>query len=98
MPHVVVPAARAARGDRKIISACGVFSSTMNTGGAGEPSEPTSRRGGWLRRRSGGRGLCLPSALDERQQVGVDGRGLGGGHAVREALVGLERPLPQELG
>src|SRR5437764_39208 len=25
-----------------IISACGVFSSTMNTGEAGEPSEPTS--------------------------------------------------------
>jgi hypothetical protein len=35
--------------------------------------------------------------LDELEQVGVDGLSLGGGHAVREAVVGLERPVLHEL-
>jgi len=35
------------------------------------------------------------SPLQERQEVGVDRLGVRGGHAVREALVGLERAVPQ---
>ena len=40
----------------------------------------------------------LPStslSLDERQQIGVDRLRLRGGHSVREALVGLQRPVLQ---
>jgi hypothetical protein len=36
---------------------------------------------------------CDPLTLDEGQQVGVDGRGFGGRHAMRKALVGLQRAL-----
>ncbi len=46
-------------------------------------------------------GVAQPLASDEIQQVGVDGLGLGRGHAVREALVGFERavlPVPVLLG
>jgi hypothetical protein len=32
---------------------------------------------------------CDPLTRDEGQQVGVDGRGLGGRHAMRKALVGF---------
>src|SRR5437879_4828147 len=42
--------------------------------------------------------MCGCLSLDERQEVCVDGRGLGERHAVREALVSLERALPQKLG
>src|ERR1700674_117328 len=37
------------------------------------------------------------SGSDESEQVGVDGLGLRGGHSVREALVGLQRPVLQQL-
>jgi hypothetical protein len=37
------------------------------------------------------------SGLDEGQQVSIDRRGLGGRHAVREAVVGLQRPVLHEL-
>src|SRR6516162_1333632 len=40
---------------------------------------------------------CDPLTLDEGQQVGVDGRGLGGRHAMRKALVGLQRAILQKL-
>ena len=42
-------------------------------------------------------GWVHASALEERQQVGVDRGSLGGRHAVREALVGLERAVLQQL-
>jgi hypothetical protein len=38
------------------------------------------------------------SRLQEGQQVGVDGLGLRGGHTVREAAVGLQRPVLEQLG
>jgi hypothetical protein len=38
------------------------------------------------------------SRLQEGQQVGVDGLGLRSGHAVREAVVGLQRPVLEKLG
>ena len=38
------------------------------------------------------------SALQPGQQVGVDGVGFGGGHAVGEARVGLQRPVLDQLG
>ena len=38
------------------------------------------------------------SEPDKREQVGVDRFRVGGRHAVREALVGLERSVFQELG
>ena len=43
--------------------------------------------------------LCgdLLTFLEECQQVGVNGFGLGGGHAVRKVLVALERAIPQQL-
>src|SRR5437016_3411702 len=37
------------------------------------------------------------SGLDERKQVGVDRVGLGRRHAVRETVVGLQRPILQQL-
>ena len=40
---------------------------------------------------------ALALRLEEREQVGVDRGRFGGGHAVREALVGLERPFFQQL-
>ncbi len=39
----------------------------------------------------------MVSALDEGQQVGVDRVRLCGGHAVREALVGLQRAILEQL-
>src|SRR6185369_1354555 len=36
-------------------------------------------------------------ALKERQQVGVDGVGLRGGHAVREVFVGFQSSVLQQL-
>jgi aminoglycoside phosphotransferase (APT) family kinase protein len=42
-------------------------------------------------------GLSL-YAGNEREQVGIDDIGLSGGHAVREAVVGLERPVLHQLG
>src|SRR5271170_7693550 len=38
------------------------------------------------------------SGFQPGEQVGVDGGGLGGRHAVREAVVGLQRPVLDELG
>src|SRR6202140_7622 len=41
---------------------------------------------------------AAPSLVsDERQQVGVDGIGIRGRHAVREALVGLQRAVLEQL-
>src|ERR1019366_5478358 len=43
---------------------------------------------------------CLSTAfltLDESQQVGVDRVRLRGWHAMREVLIGLERPVLQQL-
>src|ERR1035438_4991606 len=37
------------------------------------------------------------SGLEEFQEVGVDRRGLGGRHAVRKAVIGLERAVLHEL-
>src|SRR5258708_39274364 len=37
------------------------------------------------------------SSLDEGEQVGVDGGRFRGRHAVRKALVGLQRPVLQQL-
>src|SRR6266446_2789727 len=36
--------------------------------------------------------------LDERQEISIDRIGFRGGHAVREALVGFQRSLLQQLG
>ena len=41
---------------------------------------------------------CATSALDEGQKVGVDDIRMGCGHAVREVLVDLQRPIPKQLG
>ena len=38
------------------------------------------------------------SAFNEGQKIGVDDFGLGGRHAVRETLVGLQRTISQQLG
>ena len=37
-------------------------------------------------------------ALDKREQIRVDRGRFGGRHAVRKALVGLQRPVLQKLG
>jgi len=44
----------------------------------------------------GDRGSSM-SRLQEGQQVGVDGLRLRRGHAMREAAVGLQRPVPDKL-
>src|SRR4051794_6096939 len=43
------------------------------------------------------RGPAAASTFDERQDVGVHDVGVGGGHAVRKALIDLQRAVFQEL-
>ena len=62
---------------------CGVIRSAWHAPQCRRPSQPFAAR-------PPGR-----SGLKEGEQVGVDGVGLGGRHAVRESLVGLQRPVLQ---
>ena len=55
----------------------------VSVGGSRRPASATARQ--------------LVSGLQEREKVGVDDVGVGGGHAVREIItVGLERPVLQQ--
>src|ERR1700688_425425 len=58
---------------------------------------PRGRRPRLQKRRDGGPGAVQFLALNELQQVGVDGFGFGGGHAVRKAFVGFESGVLQQL-
>src|SRR5882762_9485270 len=74
---------------RKAVFRCSETSSLTNEQTAPSPRAPGPAT--WGKE-------SVASRFQERQQVCVDGLGLRGGHTVWKALIGLQRPLLQELG